>query len=225
MSNEFVIEGTRPPSVLSGSRPGSAGRKHHGYHIRAKPSYVDESLFGSQHHTRLDEQLRGFKAPWEYPKPPPPKNTFATPVHLKVPKKPERKGRPLLWCPTPNAATHMRSKATTTRDSTNASSIASPGCLWNTRDHFRRLKHTPTFVDESLFGPRLQEPTFEAPWNERKKGEKRPIRPYLFDPSCNPPAQNGHSAVKQRPATALGISRADKRKQQDLGHTQQVWKP
>ena len=177
----------------------------------------------AQHHTRLDEELTSFKAPWEYPKPPPPKNTFAVSSKDKHPAKLKSKGRPLLWCPSPNAATHVRTK---TKRATAHSDIdrSNGDLLWNTRDNFRRLKHTPTFVDESLFGPRLQEPTFEAPWNERKKGDRRPVRPYLFDTSCGT-AENGHGCIKQRPKTALGLSRKEMRNQQTSGYQRQVWKP
>ena len=175
----------------------------------------------SQHRTRLDEDLKGFKAPWEYPKPPAPRNTFAAQSNVKPPVKPKPKGRPLLWCPSPDAATHVRIKSSSAASHSNSS----PDCQWNTRGNFRRLKHTPTFVDESLFGPRLQEPTFEAPWNERKKGEKRPVRPYLFDPSGGNSFENGHTVVKKRPSTALGLSRKEMRKQQASGNQRQVWKP
>ncbi|RUS91649.1 hypothetical protein EGW08_000622 [Elysia chlorotica] len=221
MSNDFVVMGTRPPSALSSYRPVSAGRKHNGYHSRAQPSFVDESLFGSQHHTRLDEEFMSFKAPWEYPKPPPPRNTFAAPPKSKLPVKPKPKGRPLLWCPSPDAAVHVRTK--TTKNLAHSDGAKSnQGALWNTRNNFRHLKHTPTFVDESLFGPRLQEPTFEAPWNERKKGEKRTVRPFLFYPSSGSTAKNG---FKQRPATALGLSKRDTRNQQTSSSQRQVWKP
>ncbi|GFS03549.1 Ras-specific guanine nucleotide-releasing factor RalGPS1 [Elysia marginata] len=225
MSGDFVVMGTRAPSALSSSRPSSASTRHHGYHAKARSSFVDESLFGSYHHTRLDEELKSFKAPWEYPKPPTPRNTFAVPLRTKPVVKPKPKGRPLLWCPSPDSATKLYPKRATGKpDSDSVKSSSNENYMWNTRDHFRRLKHTPTFVDESLFGPRLQEPTFEAPWNERKKGEKRPVKPYLFDPSSNGMSSE-NAAVKRRPATALGLSRGDTKRHHEYGNQRQVWKP
>lgn len=221
---DFLVMGTRAPSTLSSSRPGSANKRHHGYHTKAQPSFVDESLFGSYHPTKLDEELASFKAPWEYPKPPQPRNTFA-PVNVKPPVKPKPKGRPLLWCPRPDSATKVPIKTkNVSRDLSNTSS-SNFGHMWNTRDCFKRLKHTPTFVDESLFGPRLQEPTFEAPWNKRKKDEKRPNKPFLFDASCNSSNVNASAGIKQRPATALGISRRETRKHKEFSNPRQVWKP
>ena len=93
----------------------------------------------------------------------------------------------------------------------------------------RHLKHTPTFVDESLFGPKVKEATFVATWNERKKGEKKRQRYYLWDPSGGNEV-SGHEGKEisltgksnndtKRPSTALGISRSK------VKSSGPVWKP
>ena len=43
---------------------------------------------------------------------------------------------------------------------------------------YKPLKHTPSFVDETLFGTRLEEPSFRAPWAEKVRKPK----PFLFSP-------------------------------------------
>ncbi|XP_005108240.1 RBPJ-interacting and tubulin-associated protein 1 [Aplysia californica] len=220
----FTVVGSRPPSALSSSRSSSALGKHYGYHTMARKSAVDESLFGSYHHTKLSEEIN-FKAPWEEPKPPPPKNTFGVTKTVKVPQK-KKMGPPLLWCPTPGTQTYTR------ESKKGNSSLDCSGYMWSTRDQYRHLKHTPTYVDESLFGNGLEEPSFEAPWNERKKGEKKKQRPYLWDPSGEAEI-NGHNGIEislsgknvrsrstKRPATSLGISR-----NKDRGGPLPVWKP
>ena len=49
---------------------------------------------------------------------------------------------------------------------------------------FIRLKsHTPTFVDETLFGSRLEEPAFDAPWNNSNT-ESNLLGKHFFSPEA-----------------------------------------
>ena len=185
-------------------------------------------IFRSSHQTKLNENIH-FKAPWEGPKPEKPRNTFAEPSRPIKPKK-EKKSPPLFWSPTPGTALFPRdSNKSNNKTRNSVSSQARCSTMWNSRDQssFRHLKHTPTFVDESLFGAKLQEPSFEAPWNERKKGEKKALKPYLWDPSGGPEI-SGHNGLEislsgrnprsgVRPATAIGI--------RNKGVAVPVWKP
>jgi hypothetical protein len=45
----------------------------------------------------------------------------------------------------------------------------------STKSKHRLTKHTPTFVDESLFGDKLPEPSFESPWAEKIKNNCTPL--------------------------------------------------
>ncbi|XP_059168816.1 RBPJ-interacting and tubulin-associated protein 1-like [Physella acuta] len=216
----IVITGSRPPSALSSHRPSSANSKHQGYHTLARNSSVDESLFGSQYPSQLDKTVINFKAPWEYPKPAPPRNSFsAAPVKKVEPPRPN--GPPLLWCPPPSETSRPQIRSKT------KSNLKDSAYLWSTRDHFKHLKHTPTFVDETLFGSKLQEPSFEAPWNARKKGEKKKPRPYLWDPSVpsNKADTSTNGGLSQRPATALGLSKSRSKGGGQSNGTMPVWKP
>ncbi|BFZ20982.1 hypothetical protein BsWGS_24021 [Bradybaena similaris] len=205
MSNGgFVVTGARAPSAMSSHRPKSATK--HGYHILAHKSSVDELLFSSQHQSRLNEPIINFKAPWEYPKPQPPLHTFGN-VKGKTEVKNKVHGRPLLWCPTPGTATHTRERTKT------RSSVDDAGYLWSTRSHFRHLKHTPTFVDETLFGPRLEEPSFKAPWDVKKNTEinnSRHCTPSEIDDKAasisGVPVNDFRRASISRPASARGVS-------------------
>lgn len=214
MSNDgFVVTGSRPPSALGSYsyRPSSA---KHGYHTLSRSSAVDESLFRSHYSTKLDETFSNFKAPWEYPKPPAPRNTFGPPAVRHEPE-PKPRGPPLLWCPPPSETSLVKPKSKT-KSNHNDSTY-----LWSTKNNFRQLKHTPTFVDETLFGSKLEEPSFEAPWNERKKGEKRNPKPYLWDPYCDK-KRDMPTEQLSRPVSAL---RSSSRNESRANTPRPVWKP
>ncbi|XP_041360683.1 RBPJ-interacting and tubulin-associated protein 1-like [Gigantopelta aegis] len=154
--------GTRPPSVTE-SRASSALGKHHGYHSISNSSNVDETLFKSHTPSKLEETV-SFKPPWAYKK----RDIWdVTNNELKS----DKKGRPLLWSPDPHVSLDGSVTSSFARRKTTGS-----GPLSNNK--LARSKHNPTFVDETLFGPRLKPPSFEAPWGDK---EKRP-RPHIFVP-------------------------------------------
>ena len=75
-----------------------------------------------------------------------------------------------------------------------------------TRNKYRVVKHTPTYIDQTLFGSPLQEPSFEAPWTD-KKAEKRRNTSLTWAPpvegSLDFETRSG-SALGERPLTSSG---------------------
>ncbi|CAG5126052.1 unnamed protein product [Candidula unifasciata] len=221
-SGGFEVKGARAPSVLSSHRPKSSTKN--GYHILAHTSSVDELLFSSQHPSRLNDPIINFKAPWDHPKPQPPFHTFGT-VQEKIETRNKVRGPPLLWCPAPGSATHTREKTKT------RSSVDDAGYLWSTRGHFRHLKHKPTFVDETLFGPRLEEPSFKAPWDVKKNSEMKHSNYCNVDVVDNKEALT-HGALSDfrrtsisRPESARGVSGHPEPQNHGAKVVKPVWKP
>ncbi|XP_072025577.1 LOW QUALITY PROTEIN: uncharacterized protein [Amphiura filiformis] len=73
-----------------------------------------------------------------------------------------------------------------------------------------RVTATKSYIDESLFGPKLQTPTFDAPWDDDKEEKKRG-KPLFWSPpvagslSCTPDIADDArpaSAVASRPSSA-----------------------
>lgn len=157
---DFQLTGTRPPSVIDcrpSSRNSDRPRSRSGYHVVGDKSNVDELLFAS-HHPR-NENIIKFKPPWS--------DTTRCKSDLekamKVPKM-----RPLLWTPDDRASVTSQSDRISKKGNNHSVDL----------NRYRPMKQKPSFCDESLFGPRLQEPSFEAPWAEKVK---KP-RPFLFCP-------------------------------------------
>lgn len=154
------LTGTRPPSV-TGSRPSSrtSNRPRSGYHVISNKSSVDELLFTS-HHSK-NENVINFKPPWSNT----PRNKTDIDKVKKMPKM-----RPLLWTPDDRASVTSQSDRTSKGHHLHVD--------YDRLNKYRPVKQKPSFCDESLFGPRLEEPSFEAPWADKLK---KP-RPYLFSP-------------------------------------------
>ena len=72
----------------------------------------------------------------------------------------EKTKPPLLWAPTPNIEKTLVQKTLFKKKHT-------------------RVKMVPSFVDESLFGPKIKEPDFPAPWEDKKN------KTILFWSPCN----------------------------------------
>ena len=158
--DNLELTGTRPPSVAS-SRPSSrqSNRPRSGYHMIAEKSNVDELLFSS-HHPR-HEDIIGFKAPWD-----------ETPRHKTErdrPKKP--RGPPLFWSPDTREENLSSSQS-------DRGSVLRKSNITDKLNRYRPKKYTASYCDETLFGPKLEEPSFEAPWAEKV----RKPRPHLFSP-------------------------------------------
>ncbi|XP_035113614.1 RBPJ-interacting and tubulin-associated protein 1 isoform X2 [Callithrix jacchus] len=110
--------------------------QHHrraGYRVKVRPSYVDESLFGSPAGTRSAPQ--DFDPPWVE------KANRTRGVGKETSKVLGAKGS----CET-----------TPSRDST-------PTPTPRKKNRYRLISHTPSYCDESLFGSRSEGASFEAP--------------------------------------------------------------
>ncbi|CAC5371186.1 unnamed protein product [Mytilus coruscus] len=108
----------------------------------------------------------------------------------------------------------------------------------SSKSKHRLTRHTPTFVDESLFGEGLPEPSFESPWAEKvNKGapiywapqesynrqmtqgsirDKNKMEPFILD--GRPPSRQGPrpGSFRNRPLTVESMT---------SGKSNSVWKP
>ena len=104
-----------------------------------------------------------------------------------------------------------------------------------TRTRSRAYKSTPTYVDETLFGPRLEEPKFPAPWEKSEDKKKGPILtwspPVVGSLSCTPrstPPSRPSSAAGSRPGSAkgsqLGSASGGRQSSRSVTPNKPVWK-
>ncbi|XP_072175351.1 RBPJ-interacting and tubulin-associated protein 1-like [Diadema setosum] len=81
-----------------------------------------------------------------------------------------------------------------------------------TRNKYRIRKHTPTYIDQSLFGAPLQEPSFEAPWTDKKADRRRNTTltwaPPVQGSMCFEAESRPSSVVGDRPGSASGRPRS-----------------
>lgn len=150
--DSLVVSGSQPgPSSTYGTK--SKGRPRSGYRRLAESGSADELLFKSFNAGQIEKS--SFADPWEKPKN-------------------ERKSRPLLWAPSPSPTgmdvKHFTNSLKKNRIQGQKTENTTP------RNKYKLLKWTPTYVDETLFGPPLQEPSFQAPWSEKTPS----MKPYLF---------------------------------------------
>ncbi|XP_060078051.1 uncharacterized protein LOC132557570 [Ylistrum balloti] len=232
MADTFVITGSRPPSARTRSRQShvSYSRPKSGYRKVAESSDADELLFGSenyssQSHVRpVDHYQHPTQSSFQHSS----QGSSGTLWAQPVPVIKQKKQQPLLWAPSNPASAGSHSS----RES-NFALKSSHTTLESTKSKYRPMKHTPTYVDETLFGPRLEEPSFDAPWDEKKNkqpflfsstdytkmtygGQGAEIEPYSVD--GRPPSRQGRrpASTRTRPCTveSTGVS-----------STKTVWKP
>ncbi|CAH1247533.1 RITA1 [Branchiostoma lanceolatum] len=168
------------------SERGSSGKKT--YKVTSNTSYVDETLFGSPSDRRRSNE-----------------NSISTP---------KSKAPPLLWSPPVYASGDRSSRPPSGRLSAASSrSESRRSSMPRTKNKYRLVKHTPTFVDEGLFGSKIAEPEFTAPWEEKD----RRGTPLLWSPgtptvdkispapsSGRRPSSRPSSALRERPGSAAG---------------------
>lgn len=157
---DLELTGTRPPSAQS-CRPLSrtSNRPKSGYRVVSDKSNVDELLFGSEH--SKNENVINFKPPWA--------NTPRSKNDSDGKKK--SRMRPLFWAPEGRDIVTSQSEKRAYKGNSHSIDL-------DRLNRYRPVKQKPSFCDESLFGPRLEEPSFEAPWADKIKKPK----PYLFSP-------------------------------------------
>ncbi|XP_002736239.1 RBPJ-interacting and tubulin-associated protein 1-like [Saccoglossus kowalevskii] len=102
-----------------------------------------------------------------------------------------RPQKPLLWTPPSNNNSTCR-----------VNSGFRPNTPTRLYNKYRLKKHTPSYVDESLFGPKLQEANFDPPWV--KKEEQQKTKPYLW----SPPVCGSRCTMSSRPNSARSVSKA-----------------
>ncbi|XP_062890157.1 RBPJ-interacting and tubulin-associated protein 1-like [Mobula hypostoma] len=157
--------------AISAVQPCRAGRKGHSrYRVGAKASYVDETLFGQS--SKLQNSVDEFDPPWAST---------------------SRSGsqQPLLWSP-----------SVSTRAEGDISQVPVPlksGGSPMKKNKYRLKCCKPSYCDESLFGPRQNAASWEAPWTA--KDDKIKIRPLLWSPSLHKISSNVfHSGSNQLPS-------------------------
>lgn len=185
--------------VITGTRPPSStgSRPRSGYRKVSNTAEVDETLFRSHNFTQHHDS---------------PRNDFS--LQPKAPKD-KKRGPPLIWAP-----------SSTDPKPSNYHNIKSRINHSHESQKYRFHNHKPTFVDETLFGPKLEEPSFEAPWAEKKKKPtplhwsppefstrqmtqaSSVIEPYSLD--GRPPSRQGRrpASTRNRPCTVESVSSA-----------------
>lgn len=185
--------------VITGTRPPSStgSRPRSGYRKVSNTAEVDETLFRSHNFTQHHDS---------------PRNDFS--LQSKTPKD-KKLGSPLIWAP-----------SSTDPKPSNYHNIKSRINHSHESQKYRFHNHKPTFVDETLFGPKLEEPSFEAPWAEKKKKPtplhwsppefstrqmtqaSSVIEPYSLD--GRPPSRQGRrpASTRTRPCTVESVSSA-----------------
>ncbi|CAH1772796.1 unnamed protein product [Owenia fusiformis] len=121
--------------------------------VEHKDSYVDEMLFGKK------VQESDFPAPWDK----------------------GRKSQQLLWAPSDSSHAMSPQPGTSRPPSAIDRPPSASKSRANSRPGSSLVNHKDSYVDEMLFGPKLQEPSFAAPW-EKEDENKKPM--ILFDYSC-----------------------------------------
>ncbi|XP_078083147.1 RBPJ-interacting and tubulin-associated protein 1-like [Mustelus asterias] len=131
------------------------------YRVRAKTSYVDETLFG--HSNELQSSLAEFEPPWG--------STSQTGSR-----------HPLLWSP----SSQIRPSATG-----EIGPVPNPSKCGSTpikKNKYRLKCRMPSYCDETLFGSKQEDADWEAPWTAQE--DKIKIRPLLWTPSVHKISSN-----------------------------------
>lgn len=140
----------RQPVGRPPSRLPSGNRRAKGH----TPSFIDESLFG------VKVKGETFSAPW---------NPETKEISFVLDCTDYRNRTPSTIASRqlrPGSSDGSRPGSTRPMERSNKTRV------------FRKLIHHPTYVDESLFGPRLDEPDWTAPWENTKLVKAKPL---LFD--------------------------------------------
>ena len=156
-------------SSVAGSRQGTRDRPRSGYRKIGNTSEVDETLFKSHSVARMSQSQE------------------SSPFLKSPTPKVKGSGPPLLWAPPVTNKRPEKFLKTPTPQTPNES------------NKYRLRGHTPTYVDETLFGPKLEEPSFPAPWGDRKRKPKpftwAPPQPHEF--SCERQLTQARSEVSE----------------------------
>ncbi|GCB62812.1 RBPJ-interacting and tubulin-associated protein 1-like [Scyliorhinus torazame] len=148
MSGNFAVTDVQPSRVCH------KGCSH--YRVRAKTSFVDETLFG--HSNGLQSSVAEFEPPWG--------SSSQTGSR-----------QPLFWSP----SSQIRPSA-----NGDIGPVPTPSKCGGTpvkKNKYRLKCRKPSYCDESLFGSKQDDPGWEAPWTTQE--DKRNIRPLLWTPTVH----------------------------------------
>ncbi|XP_039087483.1 RBPJ-interacting and tubulin-associated protein 1 isoform X1 [Hyaena hyaena] len=127
-----------------------------GYRVKARASYVDETLFGSPAGTRPTPP--DFDPPWV--------------------QKLDRTSRVGVGTGTSPALGANGSCETT------SSRVSTPTLTPRKKNKYRLISHTPSYCDESLFGSRPEGSSWEGPW--MAKGDSAKLHALFWTPPATP---------------------------------------
>ncbi|XP_076801407.1 uncharacterized protein LOC143445902 isoform X2 [Clavelina lepadiformis] len=144
------------------------------YHTKSYMSEVDETLFGTPARFTQQGERRHLPQDKEWDPPWAISPTRKGLLHTEEDGKPRSKSKPN----TPRSA--------------------------RSANKYRLRTHTPTYVDETLFGPKPKEPSFKPPWDDKDENARHLLwSPQVKDPSPNTPRSD--SSSNERPGSRLGI--------------------
>ncbi|XP_043924373.1 RBPJ-interacting and tubulin-associated protein 1 [Protopterus annectens] len=166
MSTDLAITG-----IQANRAPHKRGA---GYRVKSETSYVDETLFGTS--CRAQTRVVNFNPPWVS------SSNAPTP-------------RPLLWSPQSKGPGELKStaKAVPLQMPTKSSTPLSTPRKTN---KYRLKSHSPSYCDESLFGPKPEDPGWEPPWV--RKEDTISIRPLLWSPPASNKISSRPSSTRDR---------------------------
>ena len=193
--------------IINTKPRGSSGKKKK--QNKHTPSYTDELLFGN---TTPKPEDSIWESSFSY------RGAAQTPVSSERSYKPQNyytrnvnkpsQDRPPSGRQTPGT---FQENGRVSRQDTQRSQVSSPthsqqtatrrsGSLSNTPKKKNRNRHNPSYVDEMLFGSKLEEPSFAAPWDDGKS-----VKPHRFDmtdyKSRSEPQSSSRSTTSARPST------------------------
>ncbi|XP_018417233.1 PREDICTED: RBPJ-interacting and tubulin-associated protein 1 [Nanorana parkeri] len=89
--------------------------------------------------------------------------------------------------------------------------------------HYRVKSRSPSYCDESLFGPKVEECGWEAPWVKKEDAVR--IRPLLWSPPPVVRPQSSKSSTKQLPLKAVHPHDTGSRSLETQRMKEDFWKP
>uniref|UniRef100_H2YE04 RBPJ-interacting and tubulin-associated protein 1 n=1 Tax=Ciona savignyi TaxID=51511 RepID=H2YE04_CIOSA len=184
------MDSRKTPFTLTGKQiitPSPKTNKLNAYRTKASSSGADETLFGIP--TRYAQQVETKRSNADQQWDPP----WIT--------SPTKTGAPLLWTPFqykqfdgsvgPVDENNQTQKPRTPRSARTPNS-----------NKYRLKKHTPTYVDETLFGTRLKDPSVKVSWNSNNGNNAKRL---LWSPDMKGYSPRSTDEFLVRPVCPLGV--------------------
>ncbi|XP_053558141.1 RBPJ-interacting and tubulin-associated protein 1 isoform X2 [Bombina bombina] len=122
--------------------------------------------------------------------------------------------KPLLWSPATNTETNGNISSRTS---------STPGGTPRKKIQYRVKSRSPSYCDETLFGQKIEDCGWEAPWI-KKEDLVRP-RPLLWSPSPTIRPQNSKTVTKQLPLRAVHPPDVSDHTFETYKSTRNFWRP